>query len=191
QTSELSNKLVERGISRSDSNWSKISQILPKAAAEMDTAEKKLSGGAPTSALQPEQRALAQLQRAEAVFREIQVSMGGGGGGGGGGGNKTDAKDLADIFELQKDKLRNQYETVQRGQQQQQSQQQQQADNQVDATLQKLKKLAARQQQENDRARRKADSLSQMGQSGASGGQAQRDMAPQAEEQARQLARLR
>ena len=35
-----------------------------------------------------------------------------------GGGNRTDAKDLADIFELQKDKLRNQYETVQRGQQQ-------------------------------------------------------------------------
>ena len=56
--------------------------------------------------------------------------------------------------------------------------------------MEKLKQLAARQQQENDRARRKADSLSQMGASGASGGQGQRDMAQQTEEQARQLERL-
>ena len=162
-------------------------EILPKAAAEMDTAEKNLTKGAPTSALQPEQRALAQLQRAEAVFHDIQVSMGGGGGGGGGGGNKTDAQDLADIFELQKDKLRNQYETVQRGQQQQQ---QQQSDNQVDETAEKLRQLAAREQQENERARAKADSLSRMGQSGASGGQGQRDLAQQTEDEAHKLERL-
>jgi hypothetical protein len=186
QTSQLASRLVERGIAQGDSAWNKIAQILPKAAAEMDTAEKNLSKGAPSSALQPEQRALAQLQRAEAVFREIQVSMGGGGGGGGGG-NRTDAKDLADIFELQKDKLRNQYETVQRGQQQQQ---QQQADNQVDETAEKLRQLAAREQQENERARAKADSLSRMGQSGASGGQGQRDLAQQTEDEAHKLERL-
>ncbi len=186
QTSQLASRLVERGIAQGDSNWSKIAQILPKAAAEMDTAEKNLTKGAPTSALQPEQRALAQLQRAEAVFHDIQVSMGGGGGGGGGG-NKTDAQDLADIFELQKDKVRNQYETVQRGQQEQQ---QQQADNQVDETAEKLRQLAARQQQENERARAKADSLSRMGQSGASGGQGQRDLAQQTEDEAHKLERL-
>jgi hypothetical protein len=186
QTNQLVDKLVQRGIAKSDSNWKKISDILPKAAAAMDTAEKKLSDGSPQAALQPEQRALQQLQRAEAVFHEIQVSMGGGGGGGGGG-NKTDAQDLADIFELQKDRLRNQYETVQRGQQQDQ---QQQANNQVDETLEKLRQLAARQQQENDRARAKADSLSRMGASGASGGQGQRDLAQQAEAQAHQLERL-
>ncbi len=186
QTSQLASRLVERGIAQGDSAWNKIAQILPKAAAEMDTAEKNLSKGSPTSARQPEERALAQLQRAEAVFREIQVSMGGGGGGGGGG-NRTDAKDLADIFELQKDKLRNQYETVQRGQQQQQ---QQQADNQVDETAEKLRQLAAREQQENERARAKADSLSRMGQSGASGGQGQRDLAQQTEDEAHKLERL-
>ena len=186
QTSQLASRLVERGIAQGDSAWNKIAQILPKAAAEMDTAEKNLTKGSPTSALPPEQKALAQLQRAEAVFREIQVSMGSGGGGGGGGGNRTDAQDLADIFELQKDKLRNQYETVQRGQQQQQ----QQTDNQVDETAEKLRQLAARQQQENERARAKADSLSRMGQSGASGGQSQRDLAQQTEDQARTLERL-
>ncbi len=182
-------RLVERGIASSDSNWKKIARDPAEGRGRRWTRPRRSSAqGSPRSALQPEQRALQQLQRAEAVFREIQVSMGGGGGGGGGGGQKTDAKDLADIFELQKDKLRNQYETVQRGQQQ--SQQQQQADNQVDETVEKLRQLAARQQQENDRARRKADSLSQMGQSGASGGQGQRDMAQQTEEQARQLERL-
>jgi hypothetical protein len=187
QTTQLATRLVERGIASSDSNWNRIAQILPRAAAAMDTAEKKLSASAPTSALGPEQRALAELQRAEAVFREIQVSMGGGGGGGGGG-NRTDAQDLADIFELQKDRLRNQYETVQRGQQQ--SQQQQQADNQVDETAEKLRQLASRQQQENERARAKADSLARIGASGAQGGQGQRDIAQQTEDQARQLERL-
>ncbi len=187
QTSQLATRLVERGIAKTDSNWKKIADILPVAAAHMDTAEKRLSSGSPQSALQPEQRALQQLQRADAVFKEIQVSMGGGGGGGGGGAPKTNAEDLADIFELQKDKMRNQYETTQSGQAQQQ---QQQSDNQVDATLEKLRELAARQQQENDRARRKADSLSQMGAAGSAGGQSQRDLAQQAEEQARQLERL-
>ena len=64
QTSQLANRLVERGISTSDTNWAKIAEILPKAAAEMDSAEKKLTQGSPRAALQPEQRALQQLQRA-------------------------------------------------------------------------------------------------------------------------------
>jgi hypothetical protein len=188
QVNQLASRLVERGIAAQDSNWARIAKIyLPRAASMMDTAEKKLVDAQPTDALPPEQRALQQLQRAEAVFRDIQVSMGGGGGGGGGG-QKTDAQDLADIFELQKDRLRNQYETVQRGQQQ--SQQQQQADNQIDETAEKLRELAARQQQENERAQRKADSLSRMGASGASGGQSQRDLAQQTEDEARKLERL-
>jgi len=80
---QLADKLTQRGIAASDSAWSRIAKILPVAAAAMDTAEKKLSDGSPTSALGPEQRALTQLQRAEAVFREIQVSMGQQQGGGG------------------------------------------------------------------------------------------------------------
>ena len=43
QTNQLAGRLVERGIAQSDSNWKKIADILPKAAAAMDTAEKKLS----------------------------------------------------------------------------------------------------------------------------------------------------
>src|SRR6185369_3141500 len=42
KASQLAASLVERGISTSDSNWKKIAEILPKAAAQMDSAEKKL-----------------------------------------------------------------------------------------------------------------------------------------------------
>ena len=127
----------------------------------MDTAERALSVSRLRDALQPEQRALQQLQRAEAVFRDIRVSMGNEGGGGGGGGG-SQAEDLADLFELQRERMRNQYETVQRG-----GDEQQRAEQQVDATAERLKQLAARQQQQNERARRRADSLS-LGASGAS-----------------------
>jgi len=179
----LGRNLVQRGITSSDSNFARIEQILRVATAAMDTAEQKLADSRMRDALGPEQRALQQLQRAEAVFREIRVSMGNEGGGGGGGG-ASQAEDLADLFELQRERMRNQYETVQRG-----SDEQQQAEQQVDATAERLKQLAARQQQQNERARRKADSLN-LGASGASGGDAQRQLAQEAEQTARQLERL-
>jgi Domain of unknown function (DUF4175) len=189
QTTALSGRLVQRGIAATDTGFHKIAALLNAAAPLMDSAEQRLSGGSPAPALPPEQRALAELQRAEAVFRDIQVAQGGGGGGGGGGGAGANAQDLADIFELNKDKLRNQYETVQRGQDQQQKQQQQ-ADQQLDEVMEKLKQLAARQQQQDQRAQAKADSLSRMGQSGASSGGDQRQLAQQTEDAARQLERL-
>jgi hypothetical protein len=181
---QLARRLVERGVAGEDSNMAKIAEILPRAAAAMDTAEKALGSSKLKDALQPEQRALLHLQRAEAVFRDIRVSMGNEGGGGGGGGGGPQAEDLADLFELQRERMRNQYETVQRAQQEEQ-----QADQQVDAAAERLKQLAARQQQENERARRKADSMA-VGASGSSGGDSQRQLAQQVEEAARQLERL-
>ena len=185
QTDQLARRLVERGIADQDSNYAKIAEILPKAVAEMRTAEAALGRRDTKGALGPEQRALQHLQRAEAVFREIMVSMGGEGGGGGG--EQQNAEDLADLFELERDKMRNQYEAVERGRQEQQ----QQADNQVDEALERLKQLASRQQQENERLRRKADSLrAQQGNTQGGGGSGQRQLAEQAEETARQLERL-
>ena len=184
QTEELARRIVDRGIAARDSNFAKIAEILNKATPIMDTAEKHLADGNAQNALAPEQRALQQLQHAEAVFRNIRVSMGGGGGGGGASSQR--AQDLADLFELNRDKLRNQYESVQRGREQQQE-----SDQQIDETADRLKRLASRLQQENERAQRKADSLGQrMGASGSSGGASQREMAQEAEEAARQLERL-
>ena len=84
-------------------------------------AEEKLGAASPTMRCPPEQRALQHLQRAEAAFREVQVAMGQQGGGGGAG--CADAEDLADLFELELDRMRNQYETVQRNEAERQSQQ--------------------------------------------------------------------
>ena len=59
------------------------------------------------------------------------------------------AEDLADLFELELDKLANQYEMQQRAEQQG-------GDKQVDELAEKLKELARRQQQEAERQRRLA-----------------------------------
>jgi hypothetical protein len=90
------------------------------------------------------------------------------------------AEDLADLFELELDKLKNQYETVQRGAEQQ-------ADNQVDEALERLRELARRQEQEIERQRQLAGLPPNM--SGGRGG-SQADLARQTEELARRLERL-
>lgn len=183
QTEELARRIVDRGIAARDSNFAQIAALLNKAVPIMDTAEKQLADGSAPGALSPEQRALQQLQRAEAVFKNVSISMGGQAGGASG---QQRAQDLADLFELNREKLRNQYESVQRGREQQQQQ-----DQQIDETAEKLKQLASRLQQENERAQAKADSLGQrMGASGSSGGAAQRQLAQQTEDAARQLERL-
>ena len=159
-----------------------MAEHLKQAAREMEGAPPPLRKQAGRDALPPEQRALQHLQRAEAAFRTIQVSFGGQQGEGGG--SQSRAEDLADLFDLETDKLRNQYETIQR-----QRQQQQQADDQVDEALERLRRLAARQQQENERMRRLAQQGPQ-NQSGGGGGGGQRQLAEETEEAARRLERL-
>lgn len=184
----LVRRLVERNIASSDTSFALIRAELDTATGEMQVAEEHLGRGRPREALPAEQRALQRLQRAEAVYREVQVQLGsqGGGGGGGGGGNQR-AEDLADLFALETDKLRNQYESVQRDQTQS-------AQQQVDEAAERLRQLASRQQQENERMQRMAEELrnrtgQQAGGQG-SGGSGQRELARQAEEEARRLERL-
>ena len=139
-----------------DPSFKKVAELLPQAVAEMKNAEAKLQKADPQGALEPEQKALQILQHAEEEY-ETQVQMGRqGGGGGGGGGQSAMAEDLADLFELELDKMANQYETAQRAQQQQ-------SDQQVDELLEKLKELARRQEQEAERQRRRAQAGQQGG----------------------------
>lgn len=161
---------------RGEEDFQSIVDNLERAAGEMEPAEELLSEKKPDAALAPEQRALKFLQRAEATFRDVQVSFQQGGMGGEA---QRMAEDLADLFELELDKLHNQYETVQRGQRQA-------LQEEVDEALQRLEELARRQQQENERARRLA---SQMGLSGAAG-RNQKDLVEETEELARRLERL-
>ena len=183
----LVRRLVERNIVSADTNFRLIHAALDSAAKEMQAAEDRLGRGLPREALPREQRALQLVQRAEAAYREVQVQMGQQGGGGGGGGAASQAEDLADLFELENDKLRNQYESVQQ-------EQEQAAQRELDETAERLKRLASRQQQENERMQRMADAmrdrLGQQGGGGGGGGSSQRELAREAEEEARRLERL-
>ncbi len=169
-------KRVERPAAQAaDTSFRILAEVLPKAGIEMKAAEELLVQGKTGEALAPEQRALQWLEKAEAAFREVQVSMQqqGGGGGGGGGAN---ASDLADLLELETDKMRNQYDQVQRSREERGAQK-------TDETLERLKQLAARQQQELARQRSQQ-------QGGGTGGGSQRQLAEETEAAARQLERL-
>ena len=167
---------MNRGIGASP-EFGEIVGHLDAALVEMTAAEETLVGGDPDGALPPAQKALTHLQRADAVFREVQVAFGQQGGGGGGGAPPAHAEDLADLFELEMDKLRNQYETVEQ-------QRRSSADNEVDEVLQRLAALARRQEQENERVRRG------LRPPGGGGGSGQDQLAAETEEVARRLERL-
>lgn len=175
QVESLLERIRNRGAS-ADEGFMAIVEALPIAIEEMAAATGELENEQPGTALVPEQKALQQLLRAEAAFRDVQVSFNQQPGGGGQGPN---AEDLADLFELELDKLQNQYESVQRGQQQQQ-------EAEVDEAMQRLEELARRQQQANERMRR---GLQQPGQGGG-GSASQQQLAEETEELARQLERL-
>ena len=190
----LITKMRTRGAVQADTMFAQIMAELNQAVTSLRSAEERLVKGLGRDALPPEQQALQRLQRAEAMYRDVQVQFGGqqgGGGGGGGGGQRPE--DLADLFELQTDKLRNQYEAVQGAP----NQPQQSAERAADEAMEKLKELARRQQQENERMQRLAEQMrDRLGQDqsasggGGGGGASQRELARQAEEEARRLERL-
>ena len=188
EVATLAQRMTERGAARTDSTFTPIRAELAEAARELQAAEERLVKAQGIEALPIEQRALQHLQRAEELYRNVQVRMGGQQGGGGGGGGQKKAEELADLFELQTDKLNNQYEAVQQ-------ESQQQASREVDATLERLKQLASRQQQENERMQKMAEAMREklgreQGSGGGGGGGSQRELAKKAEEEARRLERL-
>jgi hypothetical protein len=108
----MNSRLIEQ-----DPAFRKIAELLPQAVEQMTDAEAKLRQPDPQAALEPEQKALQILQKAEEEY-EVQVSMQRGGGGGGGGGQTATAQELAELFEMELDRVANQYETAQRASQQ-------------------------------------------------------------------------
>jgi hypothetical protein len=179
QVEGLVTRMLARGALPDGSPMHGTADELRQAMEKMTLAETELKAPRPKTALPIEQAVLAHLQRAEASFRDVQVSMGGGGGGGGGSSNSS-AEELADLYELDLDKLRNQYETLQSGAQEQR-------DQKVDEALSKLQELARRQEQENERARQRGARTPNQG---GGGGGSQKQLADEAEELGRQLERL-
>ena len=175
QVAGLLQRLTSRGLGN-DPQFVRIAELLSLAIAEMEAAEEVLADGDLQAAISPELKALLQLQKAEENY-EVEVSQGQQGGGGGG----ARADDLADLFELELDKLKNQYETVERGERRQ-------AGDQLEETMEELKELARRQQQQAERQRRAA--AQQGNASGGASDQNQRELADETEAAARRLERL-
>ena len=176
QVNELLTNFATR-VGDQAEQFKKITDFLKQSIPEMQTASGKLQAGSPETALPTEHKALEALQKAEEEY-QLQVQMGQQGGGGGGGGQQKMADELADLFQLDLDKMANQYESAQRASQQQ-------SDQKLDELAEKLKELARRQEQEAERQLRRAQA-----QQGTGGGDAQRQLADQAEEAARQLEKL-
>ncbi|MBI4540523.1 MAG: DUF4175 family protein [Gemmatimonadetes bacterium] len=172
----LVTRMVSRGVADMDSTFRLVADELPKAVDAMGQAEEELGRRVPRTALPPEQRALQHLQRAEAAFRERQIVRAEASSGGS---PNTNAEELADLFELELDRMRNQYERLDRGRARQ-------TDEQLDETLERLQELARRQQQEIERMRAQAQSGDPTGAVGTG----QRRLAEEAEEMARRLERL-
>jgi len=181
QVEGLVTRMLSRGALPDGSPMHGTADELRQAIEKMTSAETELKAPRPKAALPIEQSALAHLQRAEASFRDVQVAFGGGGRGGGGG-SSSSAEELADLYELDLDKLRNQYEALQSGAQEQR-------DDQVDEALSRLQELARRQEQENERARQRGSRAQNQG-GGGGGGSSQRQLAEEAEELGRKLERL-
>ena len=159
-----------------------VADNLRQAAKEMEGAPPPLRKEAGREALPPEQRALQRLLAADAIFREVQVAFGNQNNGGGGGGGERQQQELAGLFELELDKMKNQYETVQRAQRQQAEQAKTEAER-------RLEELARRHEQALEEQRRR---LGQQGNASSGGGnqRQQQELIEETRRAARELERL-
>ena len=110
--------LVARAAARELTDNASVQEFakeMKAAADEMAPASDKLKSQAWKDATEPEEKALQHLERAEATYRDIQVAFGRNGGGGGGGGGANAGRDLANLFDLELDTQKNQYEQQQQG----------------------------------------------------------------------------
>jgi hypothetical protein len=170
QAAAIAERIERRGAAMADARFRRMLEHLRQAIDHMQPAEVALNLVRPADALPEEQKALQQLMRAEALFNDVQVSLSSSPDGG------ASPEDLADLVDLELDRTKNQYETLQQSRQTQQ-------DQALDEALEKLKELARRQEQQVERLRRQL-------QSGSDGQASPRDLVEEMERLARELARL-
>ncbi len=175
----LTDRIQRRALPGKSEEVKKLAENLRKAVDSMTPAHRFLSDKKPNEALSPEQTALQHLLRAEAFFREVQVAFGSSSGQGN---NQSSAEELENLFELELDQLKNQYETLQQ-------QRAEQTNEEVDEARRKLQELARRQQQANE-ARRRPMQAQQNSRSGGSGSSDSQTLQDQVQKLARQLERL-
>jgi chemotaxis protein histidine kinase CheA len=139
QAVTLSGRLEARELTDEVKAIGDFQKDMLAASQAMQPAAQQLQQQKWKDAIPNEQKALQSLLRAEATFRQIQVAFGAQGGGGGGGGGA--ARDLAQLFELELDTQKNQYETPKSA-----SSSAEQKARDIDDALKKLDELAKREE---------------------------------------------
>ena len=132
QAETLAQRVKARQLLGTNKDFEAFVENIERAAEHMGPAGLLLKEQKLTESISPEQKALRHLRRAESIFRRIELSFGRGGGGG------QRGRDLADMFELEMDLEKNQYETGARSPQQ--------LEREIDEALEKLRELAKRQE---------------------------------------------
>jgi len=145
QARTLASRTRARQLTGADPRIQKFVESLEQAADAMGPAAEQLGNIALDEAVPPEQDALQHLLRAEAVFTDIQVAFQQQQGGGGGG---AAGRDLSELFELEMDLEKNQYETESPASFDSPQQEQ-------DDAIKKLQELARRQEQLANEANRR------------------------------------
>jgi hypothetical protein len=155
QAKSLTERMTRRELSGSNEEFKNFTKEMQAASAAMTNAVEKLKGERFKESLPHEQKALQHLMRAESLQKQIQVAFGSQGGGGGGGGGAS--RDLDNLFDLELDTEKNQYETGQ----QQSASNGDSREKQIDEAMQRLKELARRQQELAQQQRQNKQSFQQ------------------------------
>jgi hypothetical protein len=136
QARTLIDRTQARALVDADQRIRAFVKNLEDAANAMQPAAEHLNGIKLRQAIPSEQKALQHLLRAEALFTEIQVAFQRSNSGGGG---SQAGRDLAEMFELEMDLEKNQYETESQVAKDSTREQ-------IDEAARKLKELAQRQE---------------------------------------------
>lgn len=139
QVETLARRTEARQLTASAEEIALFVENLEKASAAMLPAADRLSELDLEQAILPEQEALQHLLAAEAVFTDISVSMQANNRGGGGG---QAGRDLTEMFELEMDLEKNQYETGSRATPEAPQQQLEEAANELEELARRQEQLA-------------------------------------------------
>ncbi len=135
QAQTIVDRISRRNATAADPRFQRMAEHLKQAITHMTPAYERLNQQNPGEALPQERRSFQQLLRAESFFKDIQVAFSQGQGG-----SSASAQELADLVDLELDRTKNQYETLQQSWNQKRGKE-------LDEAMEKLKELAKRQQQ--------------------------------------------
>ena len=149
QAEKLAQRAEARQLMNDDPKIAQFVEYMQKAAKAMRPSAEQLGTQSLQEAVRHQQRALQFLRRGELLFNDITINQSQGNGSG-----NSAGRDMQEIYELEMDLAKNQYETPDAVQQRGGNENQPEDD-----ALQKLKELAERQQQLAEAAAKK-DELS-------------------------------